>query len=294
MKTTTFLRAVAALAFVTTISTHAQDVFTWAGYTFDQRNTPDQANLLGGGVNLGGANFSSGFPTQNGMPYPQFGGPSLDPTLSLARLTGLGSSGTQAVSLPNGNDGNFTRHGIEVTWSGGRTLSNLLGADFVVYESASTIAGTEGVMARAGSGGTWTSWYYFAPDGFQLTDSPEGTHSYGFDLSDMGVSLNSTIDFIQIANLTSTDRISGTSEPAAGGTNVGSGLVLFGTGSVHPDAGDGFDANRIFSTTQFDADPLYLAALHDLYIPPVPEPSSMAILAAIGGIALWRRKTTSR
>src|SRR6185503_2464670 len=41
----------------------AQNVFQFAGYTFDQRNTPNQAALLGNSQTLGDAQFSSGLPT---------------------------------------------------------------------------------------------------------------------------------------------------------------------------------------------------------------------------------------
>src|SRR5687768_14618894 len=73
-------------------------VYTFAGFSWDQDHTPDQAGLLGGGAVLGGATFSAGFPTgagtspgtaTNGFPNTTTG---FNRDLSLGRLTGLAST----------------------------------------------------------------------------------------------------------------------------------------------------------------------------------------------------------
>jgi hypothetical protein len=243
----------------------AADTFTFAGYTFNQTNTPNEALLLGNGAVLGGAVFSPGLPTTVTTRISQFpGGTGFDTNLTLGYLTGLGSGGS-AVNLPNGDSGVFTRHGIQVGWSGHRGLPNRPGPDFVVYESASTSNTVEGIMARVHRDpqNTWSDWYYFAPDDFQGTTGAQGLMSYGFDLSDMGVPADALIDKIQVANLMQADRISGMGTNI-GGTLVGEGQVLFdGSNNVVPDAGP-FDSNRIFDNTTYDPDPLFIGALHDV------------------------------
>ena len=98
--------AIGATLIASNSSASAGDIFNFAGFTFDQRNSPNRAVRLGNNANLGGAQFSSGFATTTtGIinNFPQ-GGTGFDTALSLAQLTGLGS-GLRAVNLPNGNDG---------------------------------------------------------------------------------------------------------------------------------------------------------------------------------------------
>lgn len=243
----------------------ADDIFTFAGFTFDQRNTPNQGNRLGNNANLGGAIFSAGFATETTFlinNFPQTENAGFNTNLSLAQLTGL-RAGLYAVNLPNGDNGTSTRHGIEVWWSNGRGIDNLPGKDFVVFESASTIEAVEGLMARVRTNwlaDIWTGWFYFAPTNFQITMGANGTHSYGFDASSLGVAEGASFDRIQIANLMQADRILGTSTNV-GGTLVGEGRVVFdGSTLVFPDAGI-YDSDHFFASDQFDPDPLYFASL---------------------------------
>lgn len=256
----------------------ADNVFNFAGFTFDQRNTPDQAARLGNNLLLDGAQFSPGFAsTVTGTidNFPQ-GGAGFDTALSLAQLTGL-DSGMKAVNLPNGNNGTTTRHGIEVLWSGHRALPNLAGDDIVIYESASSISEPEGLMVRMRTAPIslaeaehWTSWQYYPPDSFQLTTGSQGLFAYGLDFSDFGVTADAVIDKIQMANLIQADGVVGPGTPIGGGTFVGIGKVVFdGSSNVLPDAGP-FDSDRTFDTGQIDPDPAYVAALHDLVaLPPL-------------------------
>lgn len=265
MKTSRLLVCViVGIAFHLVPISRADDIFTFAGFTFDQRNTPNQATRLGNNANLGGAMFSAGFATEttlNPITFPQ-GGPGFNTNISLAQLSGL-KAGLYAVNLPDGNQGSTARHGLEVSWSNGRAMENSPGKDFVVYESASSIEAVEGVMARVRtnwSADLWTDWFYFPPTNFQITMGVNGCHSYGFDVSNMGVAEGASFDRIQIANLMQADRISGT-YTNVGGTLVGEGRVVFdGSTLVFPDAGI-YDSDRFFVSDQFDPDPLYLASL---------------------------------
>lgn len=250
----------------------AQPVFQFAGFEFDQRNTPDIARMLGEGVTLGGAIFSAGLPTSSTGVIPNFPTPTtgFDGSLGLANLVGLVSGlGPRAINLPNGNSGVATRHGVAVRWSGNRGLANLPGQDFVVYEAGSSIASVESIVARVHSVGQvvgtvehWTDWYYFPPANFQLDLGGEGEFSDVFDLSNMGLIENEVIDEIQICNLTASDRIEGSGTEIRPGVFVGTGKVVFdGSSQTLPDAGH-FDSDRLFDSTTLDPDPLYLAALH--------------------------------
>lgn len=245
--------------------------FSFAGFSFDQINSPDRAALLGTNGQLGGAQFSSGLPTTTTatISFPQSGS-GFDPSRTLPHLTGLNTNGIRAINLPNGNNGTSTRHGIEVWWSNGHGIPNLSSTDFVIYESGSTSNAVEGLMARVytnGSPGAWSDWFYFPPDTFQLTSAPEVGFAFGFDLSDMGVSANVLATRIQLANLIAADRISTTNATdLGGGVSVGQGKVVFdGSSNVLPDAGT-FDSDRRFTTasSDLDPDPFYVASLHNV------------------------------
>ena len=174
---------------------------------------------------------------------------------------------SSAVNLPRGDVGTATRHGLEVSWSGGRVLANGAANDFVVYESGSSTA-PEGFMVRAGLGGNFTGWHYFANSGFQqYVGSTDGAFATAFDLSAMGLAFGATIDRIQIANLVAADRLGA------------SGLVNFsGVGSTHG-----------FGSSSLDPDPLYVGALSR--VSTVPEPATLVLLTtSLGAAAVIRRR----
>ncbi len=283
----------------------AADVFQFAGYTFDQRNTPDQAVLLGNNQTLDGAHFSPGLPNETtgvvtGFPQSSTG---YSNALALGQLTGM-TTGNRAVNLPAGNIGFSARHGIEVGWSGHRGLTNLTGDDFVIYESAQTILTVEGFIVRVrvvptvlGQAYAWTPWYYFPPANFQITSGQEGAFAFAYDLANFGLTNSQVIDRIQLGNLMSADRIAGPGTNIGGNVFVGSGRVVFdGSTNVRPDAG-AFDTDRLYDILTLDPDPLYVAALRD--VGPLP-PLITAISPQPGGIALdvktipgvWRIEST--
>ncbi|MGE0745143.1 MAG: hypothetical protein AB7K86_07850 [Rhodospirillales bacterium] len=273
--------------------------FTWAGYSFIQESTPDVLGLLGNSAVLGGATFSAGNATgitrsvgfqaqPGGSAGSGFTGlPGFLPELSLGRQgfaqQGLSQSDGSnclfacAVNLPDGNDGNTTRHGLDVSWSGGKTLSNGAGNDFVIYESGSNSTSPEGFMVRVHLvGNGYSDWLFKSDAGYQVyTNAPatlEGAFATVFDLSDFGLAADVAIDAIQIANLIAADTL------GAGG------LVLFDGSGTAPGFGSG----------ALDPDPLYVGVLRDL-TNPVPAPHGIGFLGlGLVGLAVLRRRRADR
>jgi hypothetical protein len=249
------------------LTSRAADVFTFAGFSWNQTNTPNAATLIGNSVVLGGAPFSALLPNQSTVDpitFPQ--GIGFNSALTVGRLVGFSTTGVRALNLPRDNDGTAARHGVEVYWTNGLTAQNLRGTDFVIYESGSTSNAVEGVMVRARLAAgldTWTDWYYFPPVAYQATTLPEVAFSYGFDLSQMNMAQGAAADRIQIANLMPGDRIVTTNAAnLGGGIFVGQGRVVFDNStSVLPDAGT-FDTDRQFASGSYDPDPLYVAITH--------------------------------
>jgi hypothetical protein len=281
--------------------------FSFAGYTWDQDNTPDVGGLLGNSAVLGGATFDAllpntsagdvGFPDTIAGAANHAASPFIT-ALTHARLTGIATTAntSRPLNLPRGNEGASDRHGLELGWTGGRSFVNGIGEDFVLYESASLSTAPENPMVRvrlAGSN-TFSDWHYFAPDAFQLyysiTPTTEGTFATGIDLADMGLDLGAEIDLIQIANLTAADRIVGATTHSFGGQDFAEGRVVFdGSSTVKPDAG-AFASFRDagYGNSTFDPDPLYLGMLGTV----VPEPGIAALLATLGliGTGAIRRR----
>lgn len=260
--------------------------FTAGGFTFEQNDTPDQLSLLGDGATIAGATFSAGGPTRitSSVAFPP-NPAGFDPALSLGRqgnaqagLTqsdGSSCSGACAINMPDGNDGTATRHGLEISWSGNRALTNGAGDDFVIYESASSSTGDEGFMVRVGTiNGVFSGWRFEAFDAFEsYTGGSSGAMATAFDISDFGLISIDPIGTIQIANLIASDTI---------GAN---GSVLFdGSGSPHG-----------FGSGSLDPDPLYVGALSSVSTAaPVPLPATLPLAAAglglLGLIGVRRRK----
>ncbi len=284
-------------------------IFSFAGYQWEQDNTPNVLGLLGNGATLGGATFSAtlpnritssvGFIALSGNAGAGFeGAPGFDSTLSLGRqanvqhvLTqsdGTASNFSSAVNLPNGNDGSSARNGLSMSWSGGRSLLNGSGDDFVLYESASTSTSSEGQMVRVHlTGGGYTPWQYRAVDAFSVyTNTPatvEGAFATAFDLSTFGLIAGALVDEIQVANLQSSDRLNTVGSFALSGEVVFSDLS--GT-LAKPSVGAlaGMNPASTFSDAALDPDPLYVGALSAV----VPEPATGALLG-LGVLLLGRR-----
>jgi hypothetical protein len=289
----------------------AAATFTFGGVTYEQDNTPDVLGLLGNGATVNGAVFSSnnasritgsvGFQAASGNDGSGFVGEAgFNPALSLGRQAhdqhGLTQSDLTsctfacAVNLPSGNNGATTRHGLEVSWSGGRYLANGAGNDFVIYESASTSTGDEAFMvALKLSDNSITNWRYEKADSFQnYTQTPSGTvegaTATAFDISSFGLDPSAQIAAILIANMRTADKVDGAD---------GQGTVNF--------AGIGFAAasrGGTYGSGSYDPDPLYVGIMGSLAAPAsgpaVPLPSALPLfvsgLAGLGWLALRRQK----
>lgn len=236
--------------------------FTFAGFTFDQANTPDTILTLIG--NVQGAvvtdvpydvagNVAGGFPTNP---------TGFDTSLTVGRLLFPSATGSRAVNLPADNNGTLKRSGFELSWSGGGKLSNETGDDFVVFEAASNATSPEGFLVQAYDLGAeaWTPWYYEPADSFQLYngDATEGAMATGFDLSDLGVAPGVAVDRIRLVNATDEDRTVDAS---------GRGAVIpednGATSTWTPDPGP-LASYGLYGAGSLDPDPLYVAALHDI------------------------------
>ncbi len=162
-----------------------------------------------------------------------------------------------------------------------------------MYESASSSTAPENPMLRVRFAGTntFSNWYYFAPDTFQLYvgNATEGAFATGVDLSDMGLNAGDAIDLIQIANLIAADRIVGTITHSASGHDYGIGRVDFdGSSTIKPDPG-AFASFRDdgFGSSTLDPDPLYVGMLGSTLI---PEPGTLVLLCVgLYGVVAVRR-----
>jgi hypothetical protein len=288
--------AVALVAAVAVQSSNAASTFTVAGFTFDQLSTPDQIeSLTGAPFSAGGPEDITGsvaFAASSVAPDETIS-PAFDneatvlfvPELSIGELAFAAgfadqSDGTDghyatALNMPDGNAGSTVRHGIGVSWSGGRLLSNLSGDDFGVYESGSNPSSPEGFMVRAElAAGGFTDWYYQAFDGFELYlgEAQEGSFVHQFDLSDMGLAPGALVSGLQIANLNSADTLDG-----ASGTRE----VFLGGGGGTPHG---------FGTGALDPDPLYVGITSGHLIVPEPASGLLALIGLIGLASLSRRR----
>lgn len=235
----------------------AQSSNTFAGFTWDQTDTPDRTTLLAPGV-YGDLTMTLAPTTATGSPdFPTV--PDLVFIDTLATGTQLEPPiddpyGPRAINLPSGNSGTTQRSGFEMTWTNGRVLVNDTGDDLVVYESGSPGAPEAFVIRVHATGGAWTSWWYEADDGFGQYPpaGPDGAFATAFDLTDLGITAGASIDMIQIANLRDTDRLA-TGSDAQGGFIDPSGTVV-PQNSLAATYGGG----------SLDPDPLYVASLHDV------------------------------
>jgi hypothetical protein len=288
--------------------------FTFGGVTYEQNNTPDVLQLLGNAATINGAVFSSGGPSTitQSVGFQATGGSSgsgftgqagFDPALSLGRQAnaqqGVQQSGggsclfACAVNLPSGNNGSTTRHGLEVSWSGGRYLTNGAGNDFAIYESASGSAASNDeafMVALRLTNGTVTGWRYEKADAFQnYTNTPataEGATVTLFDISSFGLDSSAQVAAILIANMRTTDKVDGAD---------GQGTVNFAGAGFAPAPRSG----AFGVPGSFDPDPLYVGILgnvSDAAPSQVPLPAALPLL--LGGLAGmgWlarRRKTRS-
>ena len=263
------LRRAAALACVCTLlaSAAAAQTFSFAGFSWDQSDSPDIGAVLAPG-SIGGAVLTAqpsttanvtGFPTD---------GTGFDGALTPGRLLGFTNTGNRAVNLPSGNDGTLARSGFQLSWSSGRRMQNQPGDDFVFYESASSATAPEAFMVqvRRAATATWSRWYYRPALAHQLYtgDAVQGAFVTAYDLDDFGVGQFEEIDAVRVANLTDEDRIDPPGTEVSPGLFTGEGFVrpedTGTTSDVLPDPGPlaGF---LMYGASTYDPDILYLGAL---------------------------------
>jgi hypothetical protein len=294
----TALAIVAGAALIACALPAAAAPYTFAGSTFLQESTPDVLGLLGNGANLGGAQFSQGnvtavtrsvgFNSVSGNANSGFvGAAGFDPSLSLGRQAiaqqglaqpdGTGCLFACAINTPLNNAGGSLRHGIEVSWSGGRTLANGAGGDFVLYESGSNAASPEHMIVRVRlTDGTFSAWRFETSDGFQVytttpTATVEGAFATVYDLDSFGLGAGDEIDMIQFATILTADR-----------WNSATGNFAFdGSGTIFSASGG-----------PLDADPLYVGVLRGLNGgTAVPGPAGVGLLAlGLGLLAAAARR----
>jgi len=270
------------------------DVFTIAGFTFDDDNSVSTAAVVEGNPNLrihsaplfAGRGDLGAFVTSGG-PEPML---TFQREKSIGRLLGGNSKRRTAsnlslfVSLPDKKDGppfaNVDRSTIELTWSG-KGLRNKPGADFVVYE----VGKYEGfaVSVKRSDSEVFTPPRYQFPSKFNRDNN---TTSISFDLSSFGLAEGEMITAIRIRNLFNSEaRLGADKVDDASGQGgvlypgdtgydtahvltarlIGSGLEAANLGgedsrTVPADEGGG----REFSTDSLDADIVFVVGLHDI------------------------------
>ncbi len=200
--------------------TVTSQLFSAAGFSFDQASTPDQLTHLSGGTGVvetipDGINDARidnlAFATSTAATFPD-SSVGFDGSLSIGRLSDK-STGTSArfLNMPGGDNGTSTRSVFELTWSQGRQLANSAGTDFVLFESGS--AGVpEAIMVQVRQtstqeNGGWSDWVYLPATAFT-----NGVFATAFDLSQFGVANGATIDAIRVANMIDTDRMESATE----------------------------------------------------------------------------------
>jgi hypothetical protein len=249
----------------------AADLYRFAGFTFDQRDTPDQGFKLPVGFTDHGANVNAPPDQAVGAVFPE--NPiGFNEALTVGRLVNpLITSGTLALNMPAGDVGTTVRAGVELSWSNDRKLVNTDGNDFVIYEAASNPAGPDAGMVQVYIDGVgWSKWRYEAPDSFQAyAGSTEGALATAYDLSDFGVEIGQAITGIRYVNMMASDRMEGPGVEKTSGSGI-----LVAEGFVIPE--DGGATSNVFAdpgamasfpkygNSTLDPDPLYFAMLHSL------------------------------
>ena len=270
--------------------------FRFAGYTFDQTNTPDQLTTLASGTPTGQTqvtiNSAVGPATASAnFPLAPFG---FNSALTIGRLANLTlTSGNLALNMPSGNNGTSNRSGFELSWSGGRTLENEVGNDFVIYEASTTVGTQDAAMIQVHVVGVgWTKWYYQPKDAREsYPGSGEGAYATGIDLTNLGVAAGAVIDKIRYVNMIAADRMEGpgTEKVVGSGIFFATGFVIPGDGgatsSVLPDPGANANYNY-FGATTLDPDPLYFGVLHPLTSPSAAGPGNDEIAVTGTSVAV--------
>ncbi len=263
------------------VSSARGDVFTLAGFTFDDTLGPTTVVPV---------------PPTRIFDYDSFAFSAQFIPVSLAgndfdinNTVGIQLIGSQigqnvgGTSVPLGD--NFFRGALELNWGGSPGVTNNEGDDFVVYENGSP-NGPEAYMIAVRETGAedFTGFRYeFADDVVQRLPSA-GTDiaqvlSTGFDLTDFGLADGATIDAIIASNLRPVDRVDDA---------VGQGNVIVGGGS-------GFDPltgpqgnGGTYDSNGFDPDLTYIGVIVE---PPTVDPGDFDADGDVDGddFLAWQR-----
>ena len=259
---------------VLSVRAPGQQLYTFAGITFDQAGTPNTLTTLAAGTYSGAVMDAE----PNATTTPRGGFPD-DATgfigaYSLGRLLESSAGSTvSGINLPLGDAGAAFRSGVEISWGNGLSLTNLAGNDFVIYESGSENA-PEAYMVQVHNADldVWSRWVYVpassvAPYGV----AGEFLFATVFELDDFGISSNGRIDRFRIANLIAADRMESGTRFVLPGDNDATSTIL-------PDPGP-LASYLAYGNSTFDPDPVYLGVLHKL-VPTQPAYDSVSALGA--------------
>jgi VCBS repeat-containing protein len=264
-----------------TVSPIGGQPFSFAGFNFDQASTPTTFAVLPVGVVPGGFGVSNtATPTTITTSFTGF--PTNQTGFLGARSIGRffeGSSGNtvKALNLPAGNVGTTARSGFALTWTNGLVLTNVAGAEFVIYESGSLDLPEAGmVQVHDADNNVWTRWVYQRA----TTNAPVsgGGVFFGtpYDLSDFGLPAGARVDGFRVVNMIDADRMDNAS---------GIGFVQPGEGSpasaFRPDPGPQAGFTQYGAST-LDPDPAYLGILQVL----VPTTNAFDSISTMGAVVM--------
>lgn len=258
----TLLRTAALIAAAMCLVTSLQaQTFTVGGYQWNMADSPTRVLPIQPS-NIGGFNFfSSTFLNDQ---------PTFDANRTLGRLMTGTTGSARFVELGNA----VVRKVIQVDWDGKR-LPNRAGEDFVVYEVGSPGAPEAFMVAVRKKGETaFSAWRYEFANSYTAGYNVFAT---AFNLSDFGLQEGETIDAILIANLIEADRVDSAS--GQGNVYVGGGagfLPLQGPQSNTP--------SQPYPVDLYDADIVYVAALHNILPPNVAVRGTVTLEEFLGDV----------
>ncbi len=235
--------------------------FTVGGYAWDMANGPTRVLPVQPSDISSFSFFSSTFLNDQ---------PAFDPNRTLGRIMTGTTGSARFVELGNA----VVRKVIQVDW-GGKRLPNRAGEDFVVYEVGSPSAPEAFMVAVRKKGeSTFSAWRYEFANSFTESYNVFAT---AFNLSDFGLREGEAIDAILIANLIEADRV----DNASGQGNV---LVGGGAGFVPLQGPQSNTPSQPYPVDRYDADIVYVAALHDILPPNVSVKGSVTLEDFLGDV----------
>ncbi len=230
------------------------DTFTVAGFTFDDTLGPTLVEPVPPSTvgNYEAFAFSARF-----IPLSNQGNDfDVNKSVGIQLLGSIAGQNNGGTSVELG-DTTF-RGTLELSWDGDPGATNHAGADFVAYENGSP-GGPEAYMVAVRETGAteFSDFRYEFADDVKSVPPSAGTDigqvlSTGFDLSDFGLALGSSIDAIRVANMLPGDTVDDAS---------GMGNVILGGGSGFAPLTGPQGAGGEFNSNGFDADLTYVGVI---------------------------------